>query len=241
MVAKQTDTSPPTSAIMDGPPPLYGTCTIFTPVRLLKYSPARCAADPLPEEEYASWPGRALANAMYSLTVFTGTDGCTTRMCGVVASCVIAAKSFTRSKLSFDVELCADRVGDADDEQRVAVGRRFRRDLRPDVGAAAGPVFHHHLLPEQLESSCATMRPRVSVPPPGGKRDDETHRLVRVLRSCRQRPGQKRQKDDQAESRNGSHGEGGFATAGRARGSRWRETRAAAGWCGGSALPCPRG
>jgi hypothetical protein len=51
MVAKQTETSPPTSAIMDGPPPLYGTCTIFTPARLLKYSPARCAAEPAPEEE----------------------------------------------------------------------------------------------------------------------------------------------------------------------------------------------
>src|SRR5262249_35028793 len=80
MVAKHADTSPPTSAIIDGPPPLYGTCTIFTPVRLLKYSPARCAADPLPDEEYASCPGRALASAVSSLTVLAGTDGCTTSM-----------------------------------------------------------------------------------------------------------------------------------------------------------------
>ena len=42
---------------------------------LLKSSPARCAAEPLPDEEKASSPGLALANAMYSLTVFTGTEG----------------------------------------------------------------------------------------------------------------------------------------------------------------------
>jgi hypothetical protein len=51
MVAKASDTSPPTSAIIAGPPPLYGTCVVFTPVRLLKSSPARCAAEPLPDEE----------------------------------------------------------------------------------------------------------------------------------------------------------------------------------------------
>lgn len=37
-----------------------------------------------------------------------------------------------------------DCIGDRRSEQHVPVGRRFRRGLRADVGAAAGTVFHDH-------------------------------------------------------------------------------------------------
>ena len=41
--------------------------------------------------------GRALVFAVNSFSVFTGSVGCTTRMWGVVASCVMVAKSRARS------------------------------------------------------------------------------------------------------------------------------------------------
>ena len=51
IVAKPTETSPPTSAMTEGPPPLYGTCVVETPVITLNNSPARCDGVPLPDEE----------------------------------------------------------------------------------------------------------------------------------------------------------------------------------------------
>ena len=41
---------PPTRPISAGPLPLYGTWTMSTFASRLKYSPARCAALPLPNE-----------------------------------------------------------------------------------------------------------------------------------------------------------------------------------------------
>jgi len=48
------------------------------------------------------------------------------------------------------IEGGVDRVGRVDQEDGVAVGRRFHRHLGADVVAAARPVLHHHLLPEPL-------------------------------------------------------------------------------------------
>ena len=44
--------------------PLYGMCTIFTPVMALKSSPARWFEPPLPEDPKLSAPGLALASGV---------------------------------------------------------------------------------------------------------------------------------------------------------------------------------
>jgi len=44
-------TWPATASAMAWGLPLYGTCCIFVPDRLLKSSPARCADVPLPDVE----------------------------------------------------------------------------------------------------------------------------------------------------------------------------------------------
>ena len=64
-------------------------------------SPARWSELPWPVDEKLSWPGRAFTKAMYSLTVRGGSEGCTTRMCGVALTLVIGTKSRSAVKLSF--------------------------------------------------------------------------------------------------------------------------------------------
>lgn len=44
-----------------GPPPLYGTCTILTPVMLASSAPARCPPLPLPAHPYVISLGRDIA------------------------------------------------------------------------------------------------------------------------------------------------------------------------------------
>ena len=65
----------------------------LTPVIILKSSPAMCPGEPVPDEPCVSWPGRARASAISSLTELTGSEGCTTSTFGITATCVIGAKS----------------------------------------------------------------------------------------------------------------------------------------------------
>ena len=60
-----------------------------------------CCEVPEPADEKVISPGRLRASAIRSFTFFTGIDGCTTSMFGLVASRMIGAKSFIGSKLSF--------------------------------------------------------------------------------------------------------------------------------------------
>ena len=53
------------------------------------------------------------------------------------------------------------------EQQRVAVGRRLRDELRADVAARAGAVVDDDLLPEALASGSATTRALLSATPPG--------------------------------------------------------------------------
>mgnify|MGYP003337919025 CR=1 FL=1 len=55
----------------------------FTPMPLV----------PAPDEVNFSVPGRAFASATSSLTFFTGTDGCVTRMNGALTACATPVKS----------------------------------------------------------------------------------------------------------------------------------------------------
>ena len=52
---------------------------------------------PLPAEPKVSLPGFALASAISSVTVFAGTDGCTTSTRGATCVRLTGAKSFTGS------------------------------------------------------------------------------------------------------------------------------------------------
>src|SRR5687767_3139787 len=101
MAAKFTWHSPASIAVMEGEPPLYGTVAILVSVRCMKSSAARCVLVAMPLVATLSSPGLALASAINSFTDLIGTEGCTIRMWGRVATCEIGAKSRTESKGSF--------------------------------------------------------------------------------------------------------------------------------------------
>src|SRR4051812_33731380 len=84
------------SAVACGPP-LYGTCTSLMPVRFLSSSPARCPGEPVLDEPYVSWPGRAFASVMSSATVLDGKDGCATSSKLTATLCVIGERLFAAS------------------------------------------------------------------------------------------------------------------------------------------------
>ena len=77
--------------------PLYGTCWVFTPARLLNSSPDTCTEVPMPGEPKVSCPGLAFASAISSCRVFAGTSLLTTSRFGVEAIRVTGAKSLTMS------------------------------------------------------------------------------------------------------------------------------------------------
>ena len=54
---KVMSTSPESSAASASPVPLNGTCSMSTPARSLKSSPAMCCALPTPEDANVSLPG----------------------------------------------------------------------------------------------------------------------------------------------------------------------------------------
>ena len=64
----------------------------------MKFSAARCVCVPKPAEPKEICPGRALASAMNSLTVFGGKLDVTTSSCGPIAPPDTATKSFAGSK-----------------------------------------------------------------------------------------------------------------------------------------------
>src|SRR6185503_2154372 len=95
-LSNMIDTCPDMRSISAGPLPLYGTCSIFTPVIMLKSSADMWIEVPLPEEAKLIWPGLDLASAMNSLTVLAGTAGCTSMTFGTRATSATDAKSRDR-------------------------------------------------------------------------------------------------------------------------------------------------
>src|SRR5262249_22232829 len=77
--------------------PANGTCAIWTPAMRLNISPARWLGPPTPDDANICSPGCARASAMYSASVFAGTDGCTTSTTGLRDSSDTGAKSLTGS------------------------------------------------------------------------------------------------------------------------------------------------
>ena len=89
--------SPASNACSAGAPPLYGMCTMLTPVSVLNNSPARWPALPLLPDPNDNAPGCAFAYATSSGTELTGSVGLSTNTLGVVATSVIGAKSLIGS------------------------------------------------------------------------------------------------------------------------------------------------
>src|SRR5471030_2906966 len=71
-------TCPPMRSATAGQLPLYGICSMSTPVRYLNISPDMWIVEPLPLEAYESHPGCALARAIRSLTELALRFGLTT-------------------------------------------------------------------------------------------------------------------------------------------------------------------
>src|ERR1044071_8023416 len=70
------------------------------------------------------------------------------------------------------------------EEQRITVGRRFRREVGADVSPRARPIVDEHLLLEalsELRSNGACRNVRASA---GGERNDQPHRTARIFVLC---------------------------------------------------------
>ena len=80
-----------------GPMPRYAACAMSMSAATLSCSIARWVSVPGPDEPYESLPLLALAYAMNSASVFTGSDGGTTSTLGVPPTIAIGVKSFTAS------------------------------------------------------------------------------------------------------------------------------------------------
>ena len=85
--------SPLSSPIVAGAPPLYGTWTILTPPMSPTIAPARCVEVPAPPEPKVTWPGRARAIAMSSLTDLAGSDGWPSTTFGPEATRITGSRS----------------------------------------------------------------------------------------------------------------------------------------------------
>src|SRR5262249_34490521 len=94
---------------MAPPVPLYGTCVSWTPAMLMNISPARCDAEPGPEDAMLISRGLLFASAMKSCTVLTGNEFVTVTAYGCVDVTVIAARSRSGSygRLGMRVALIA--------------------------------------------------------------------------------------------------------------------------------------
>ena len=86
-----TCTCPPSMSVTAWPLPLYGTCVILIPARLLSSSPVRCPTLATPVEAKLTAPGFAFASAINSCRLFACTEGCAVSTLGEVAICVMVA------------------------------------------------------------------------------------------------------------------------------------------------------
>src|ERR1044072_1910261 len=80
--AKIASTRPGMRSFSAGPAPRYGMCVTSIPAMRLNSSPARCSEVPMPDEQYVTLPGSALARAMNSGTDLDGDEFGTAKMLG---------------------------------------------------------------------------------------------------------------------------------------------------------------
>src|SRR5215510_11562091 len=121
-----------------------------TPVIILNNSPETWSVVPIPPDPLLILPGWALAEAMNSATVLTGTDGCTSMMRGTRMMPHTGAMSRMEIEIEPLVERGVDRVGGADQQKGIAVRRRIHHAFGGDIAACARPVVDDNLLTEPL-------------------------------------------------------------------------------------------
>jgi hypothetical protein len=83
------------------------------------------------------------------------------------------------------VERDVDRVRRADDEERVAIGRRPHHELGAEIGAGAGPILDDELLAGTLGQPLADQPSGDVGRASRGKGHDHPHRLHRIVESLR--------------------------------------------------------
>src|SRR3989304_4181340 len=100
-VLTSTGTWPDMTAVIAGPPPLYGTGMISTPAISLNSSPAKLETPPALEDAYWRCPGLAFASAMRSFRELICSPGHVAIMFGPVPISAIGASDFSGSYGSF--------------------------------------------------------------------------------------------------------------------------------------------
>ena len=146
--SKTQSISPPMSACIAGPVPLYGTCVAFTPAAALKSSHERWREVPLPAEPQLSLPGLALAQAMSSGKVLAGTRFAATSTSGKIAAVVDRNEVLLQVVGQRLVRGGGDGAVHRVQQHRVAVRRRLRCRGGADRAAGAAAVVDDDLLAE---------------------------------------------------------------------------------------------
>ena len=192
--------------VIAGAAPRNGMLAMSTPAMALNSSSASKVA--VPPEAWLSLPGLALACAISSPTVFTGTPSCT--------STHLRDRGQQRHRLEVALRVVGEVRVDhrvhrhgavVRHQQRVAVGRRLRRRLGADDHGGARAVLDHHRLAPEL-GELGRHHPRGGVDRAAGRgRHDDAHGAVGIaLRGGRRRRGERRERGDQRAAANGVAG-----------------------------------
>src|SRR5262245_28517019 len=139
------------------------------PAMDLKSSPARCDAEPVPNDAIVILPGLALACAISSATVVAGTEGCATMIMGKLTTPATGAMSrwmsngklTNRLALTTDERPCHSNVYPSGGELTTACTAMLVE--------APGRFSMTTGCPRRLVSHGSMMRATVSAPPPAGK------------------------------------------------------------------------
>ena len=142
---------------------------MFTPVKILKNSPAKWTPEPTPAEANLTLPAFAFAYSMKSGTVVTGSDGLTSIKCGTRTMAAIGAISRTKLKVRF-----------GNNDPLIALGGPIIRSVYPSAGAlttASVPILPalpglfstRNSFPRRSDSHWPIKRARMSCGPPGAK------------------------------------------------------------------------
>src|SRR5215510_10118568 len=125
-------------------------------------------------------PGLALAWAMNSGTVATGSDGFTCMTCGT--RWMLATGAISRMKLvvEFFEQCCIDCCGSTDHKERIAVCRRTPDRLYTDIATTARTVLDDELLTEAPRQPLTNEARSNVVNTTGRKWDNDAHRPRRI-------------------------------------------------------------
>ena len=159
---------------------------IFVPARTLKSSSARWPAPPTPEEPpFSDFGFGERDELLHRLDRYRRMNDEDVRR---VHRARHGREILQRIERQIAIERRIDRErGDRAHEDRVAVGRRFRGELRRDIARGAGTVVDDHLLAEpfaQLRRQRARRRVRAAARRETDQHADRFGRDIRLPRRC---------------------------------------------------------